>query len=106
MASKPETLFRQKVLKYLNTKKEHIMFFTIQQSSIRGTPDILACVRGYFFGIELKSKEGKPSKLQEYNLNRIAETGGYAILLYPENFNKFKDSVEEFIDTHGGLFSA
>lgn len=54
-----------------------------------GVPDILCCVNGSFVGIEVKSATGKPSDLQIYNLKKITESGGYGILLYPDQFEDF-----------------
>ena len=33
-----------------------------------GIPDIIACINGIYFEIELKSSTGQPSDLQKYNL--------------------------------------
>lgn len=59
-----------------------------------GIPDILCCCKGYFLGIEVKSKTGKPSALQIRNLRNINKAGGYAILLYPKDWIHFVDLVE------------
>jgi Holliday junction resolvase len=58
-----------------------------------GIPDILACVNGYFVGIEVKAQNGKPSELQLYNVQKIREAGGFAIILYPSAFSKFKEFI-------------
>lgn len=58
-----------------------------------GVPDILACVSGVFFGIELKAENGKPSDLQLYNLRQIEKAGGVGVLLYPKEFEHFKRAV-------------
>ena len=55
-----------------------------------GVPDILACINGYFVGIEVKAPNGKPSDLQIYNVNVINRRGGYAVILYPKDFGLFK----------------
>ena len=59
-----------------------------------GIPDILACCNGKFLGIEVKAKNGKSSELQLYNLKMIDEAGGFAILLYPDDFETFKTMIE------------
>ena len=59
-----------------------------------GVPDILACCNGRFLGIEVKAENGKPSPLQIHNLKRIDEAGGFAILLYPDDFETFKTMIE------------
>lgn len=58
-----------------------------------GIPDILACVNGQFLAIELKTDTGRLSKLQEYNLAKIRESGGQAITLRPSGFEAFKDFI-------------
>ena len=57
-------------------------------------PDILVCCNGYFLGIELKAPNGKASPLQIHNLKKIDEAGGYGILLYPNQFELFKNFVD------------
>lgn len=58
-----------------------------------GIPDILACVNGYFVGVEVKAQNGKPSELQLYNIRKIREAGGFAVVLYPSGFDKFKQFI-------------
>jgi Holliday junction resolvase len=45
-----------------------------------GTPDILTCVNGRFVGIEVKTEIGKTSKLQDYQIKAIIESGGHAFV--------------------------
>lgn len=53
------------------------------QCNKRGVPDILACSpTGHFVAIEVKYGKGKPSKLQEYNVAKINEKGGTAIIAW------------------------
>lgn len=63
-----------------------------------GIPDILACVNGYFVAIEVKAQNGKPSDLQLYNVEKIREAGGIAIILYPDGFDEFKKLILELIE--------
>lgn len=60
----------------------------IQQVSKVGTPDVLICLAGVFVAIELKTNEGKLSKLQIYNLEKIAQCGGMAMVLTPDNLER------------------
>ena len=59
-----------------------------------GVPDLLVCCNGYFVAVELKASKGKPSKLQLWNIDRIRDAKGIAIVLYPDQFDKFKQLVE------------
>lgn len=54
-----------------------------------GIPDLLVCCNGYFVGIEIKATNGKPSPLQIHNLKHIEKAGGFAILLYPQDYEMF-----------------
>ena len=58
-----------------------------------GIPDLLVCVQGHFLGIELKAPRGRPSDLQLYNLLEIERAGGIAFLLYPKDFDDFKEFI-------------
>lgn len=59
-----------------------------------GIPDIIACINGIYFEIELKSSTGQPSDLQKYNLRLTNQANGFGILLYPEGFEEFKKIVK------------
>ena len=64
-----------------------------------GIPDILACVNGNFVAIEVKSSTGEPSELQKYNIRKISESKGYAIITYPEDFDKLKKDLDKLCNT-------
>lgn len=59
-----------------------------------GVPDILASVNGYFVAVEVKASNGRPSELQLHNINKINETGGFGVVLYPSQFEDFKEMVQ------------
>ena len=59
-----------------------------------GVPDLLVCCNGYFLGIELKAEKGKATKLQWRNVNLIRKAGGFAFVLYPDQFYMLKDLVQ------------
>lgn len=50
-----------------------------------GVPDILACYKGRFIGIECKANGNKTTALQEDNLARIKRAGGVALVI--DEFN-------------------
>lgn len=58
-----------------------------------GIPDLLCCVNGYFVAIEVKASKGKPSELQLWNIKKIKEAGGIAMVLYPKDFEDFKKLI-------------
>lgn len=63
----------------------------------QGIPDLLVCCNGYFVGVELKAEKGRPSELQKYNIEKIRESGGIAIILYPDKFEKFQCLIDDLI---------
>ena len=46
--------------------------------STAGIPDIICCYRGKFVAFEVKTEQGRLSKLQEITLERIQQAGGVA----------------------------
>ena len=64
----------------------------------RGTPDVLACLDGRFIAIEVKApgKMSTVSELQQFQLDKIAATGGIAIAA--DNLEKVKEIIHKVID--------
>lgn len=67
--------------------------FTGQKFTKDGIPDILCCCEGRFIGIEVKADNGRPSELQLYNLKKIDDAGGFAVLLYPDQWELFQNFI-------------
>ncbi len=44
-------------------------------------PDIIACINGHFYGFEVKTDVGKPTKLQEATIRKILASGGTALVV-------------------------
>lgn len=59
---------------------ENIHGGSIYQAS--GIPDLLACYKGWFLGIEVKVGKNKPSPIQVVKLAQIEQAGGKAVLAY------------------------
>ena len=45
---------------------------------VSGIPDIICCYKGKFMAFEVKTTQGRLSKLQEITIKRINESGGMA----------------------------
>lgn len=90
-----EKQFENKVKKYLDSIGAwYIKYWAGSGYTKSGIPDILACVGGRFYGIEVKATDGRPSMLQLVNLRKIRESGGVGVLLYPQDFKGFKDLIK------------
>lgn len=90
-----EKQFENKVKSYLKEQGCWVLKTWSNGIQREGIPDLLVCCNGYFLGIELKAKDGKPSKLQEWNIDQINKAGGIGIILYPHMFGEFKTFVEQ-----------
>ena len=89
-----ETPFKNKVEEYLKSIHAwYIKYWAGSKFTKEGIPDILACINGNFYGIELKGNGGSPTLLQIMNLAKIHEAGGIGILLYPEDLDYFIEYI-------------
>lgn len=75
---KEKTITNQ-ILKYLKSESE---CFAFKEHGgiygVSGIPDIICCYKGKFMAFEVKTPQGKLSKLQEITIKRINEAGGMA----------------------------
>lgn len=46
-----------------------------------GTPDLLVCYQGRFFGMEVKQPKNYPTKIQRHRLEQIALAGGVGVVV-------------------------
>lgn len=60
-----------------------------------GIPDFVGCLNGLLIAIEAKAGKGKTTALQERELKRIREVGGYAIVVNEENIGDLKGMIED-----------
>ena len=82
-----------KILRYLKTVPN--CFCWKQSGGMYGTaglPDVIACIRGMFYGFEVKNTNGRLSKLQEVTLRRISEAGGRAFVV--KSLDEVKAALE------------
>lgn len=93
-----EKNFENKIKQFL---KEHncyyVKYFANRMTKV-GVPDILACVNGYFVGIEVKAENGVPSELQIYNIEQIHNAGGIGVIVKPSQWEEFKSLIEALLD--------
>lgn len=58
-----------------------------------GMPDMHITVCGKSLEVELKAPNGKPSELQIQKIDQINESGGIGLVLYPKDFEDFKNLI-------------
>lgn len=81
MADTPERKVKKKVIAILKEAGAYYAMPVASGFGNAGVPDILACHRGTFYGIECKANGGKPTALQISNLEQIKRAGGEALLV-------------------------
>ena len=88
-----EKEFEIKVKKYL--QKNGCWYLKTWSNGVQreGVPDLLVCCNGYFLGIELKAQTGQPTDLQLWNIDKIRQAGGIGIVLYPNQYEEFKELI-------------
>jgi len=91
----PEKKVKAAVVKVLKTYGAYCFYPVAGGFGSSGIPDIVVCYRGRFIGIECKAGKGKPTALQEKNLQQIRDSGGIALVINEENLH----TVQEVLDS-------
>lgn len=95
MAMTPEGKVKAKVRKKLDEAKAYYFMPATGGYGKSGVPDIVACVNGWFIGIECKAGINKPTALQQNNLNAIKASGGTALVINENNINELEDCLNQ-----------
>lgn len=82
-----EKHFENKIKKFLEAQDCWFVKFFGNGFTKAGTPDLLVCCNSYFLAVEVKASKGKPSELQLYNIQKIRASGGFAVVVYPEDYD-------------------
>ena len=62
-----------------------------------GLPDMHICIHGKSIEVEIKAERGRTSNLQRQILAQINDSGGYGLVVYPRDFEAFKQNIETFL---------
>lgn len=89
-----EKSYENKIKRYLKEHGCYRVKYHGNYYSENGTPDILACVNGYFLAIEVKAQDGHPSELQLVKIADIRKAGGFAYVAYPSGWERLKDIID------------
>jgi Holliday junction resolvase len=89
-----EKSYENKIKRYLKERGCYRVKYHGNYYSENGTPDILACVNGYFLAIEVKAQDGHPSELQLVKLADIRKAGGFGYVAYPSGWERLKDIID------------
>lgn len=75
----PEGYEKDEICKYLDSIGAWYFKPYMGGFGKRGVPDIIACIGGEFWGIEVKREGKKPTALQELCLHKIGLAKGHAV---------------------------
>ena len=81
MSRTPEGKVKDKVVGILKTAGAYYFFPATGGFGRSGVPDIVACYRGQFIGIECKAGKGVLTPLQRLELHKIAAAHGLALVV-------------------------
>jgi len=87
--------YQKKIVKALEAKGAYVV--KVVAATKKGVPDILACYKGHFIAIEVKTPESRSntSKLQEYNLDKVSEAGGLAgVAVHIDDLNLMLNKID------------
>ena len=99
MADTPEKKVKTKVVAQLKTLGAYYFYPVTGGYGASGVPDIVACLKGRFIGIECKANGNKPTALQKMNLDNIAAQGGIALVIDETNVNELKGMIENVLES-------
>ena len=93
-----EKNFENRLKKFLEDEGCWFVKFFANAYTKSGIPDILCCCNGYFLAVEVKAPNGKPSELQKWNIQKINDSSGIGVVLYPDQFDDFKKLIRHLSD--------
>ena len=97
----PESKVKASIVKILKKHEVYYFFPATGGFGRSGVPDIIACFRGQFVGIECKAGNNKPTALQQKGLKNIMTAGGHAFVANEENISFFESYFDPLDDADG-----
>lgn len=95
MAMTPEAKVKKKVTAMLKARGAYYFYPVTGGYGSSGVPDIVACYRGVFIGIECKAGNNKPTDLQQRNLDAILKCDGIAIVINEDNLELVETTLND-----------
>ena len=72
-----ENKIQASIVRFLKKQEGGWVYPTCDRFTV-GIPDVIGCLKGTFFALEVKQPTGRLSKVQAYQLARIRLSGGIA----------------------------
>jgi Holliday junction resolvase len=83
----PEAKVKARVVKLLKEHKIYYFFPATHGFGRSGVPDIICCYNSQFLAIECKAGKNKPTALQEKEIKKIRDAGGFAFVINEDNIH-------------------
>ncbi len=96
---KPEAKVKKKVKATLDKLGAYYFMPFMAGYGTAGVPDIVACYKGRFIGIECKANGNRTTALQVKNLNEIGKCGGIPLVVNEENVDQLEGVLNNEIQS-------
>jgi Holliday junction resolvase len=83
----PEAKVKARVVKLLKEHNIYYFFPATHGFGRSGVPDIICCYNSQFLAVECKAGKNKPTALQEKEIRKIRDAGGYAFVINEDNIH-------------------
>ena len=90
-----ETRLKNKVIQFIKREYPGVWVYKAADRWTSGIPDLLLCIEGRFYAIELKVGRNQPTRIQRYVIEKIRASGGKAEVC------RNVDEVREFLQKGG-----
>lgn len=102
MASTPEAKVKKQVVSTLKAMGAYYFYPVTGGYGASGVPDIVACYKGLFVGIECKAGKNTPTALQSRNLLAITMSGGLSMLVNEDTAPTVRQTLEAWAKSKQG----
>ncbi len=96
----PEAKVKKKVREILDELGIYYFFPPANGYGRAGIPDVIGCFNGRFIAVECKAGKGKTTALQERELERIADAGGFACVVNEDSVGSLKERLWQLMQTN------
>lgn len=97
MASTPEKKVKREVAKVLDAYNVYYFYPATGGFGRSGVPDIVACFKGHFIGIECKAGKNTTTALQDRELEKIEAAGGRSMVINEDNIQVVRTVLDAII---------
>lgn len=90
----PEKKVKIKVCEILKAHDCYYFYASTGGYGASGIPDIIACYKGLFLGIECKANGNKATALQNKHLTLIKQAGGFSVVIDEHNIDTLEPTLK------------